>query len=124
RMSIAFGHIAVVMLLCKLTASRASRLMDPLAAAGRMALTNYVMQTVIGLVLFSGLGFGWYGALARHQLYYVVAAIWLVQLTVSPLWLRAFDFGPLEWLWRSLIYWRRPPFRNPGLTHLTGQRPT
>ncbi|MEO7271639.1 MAG: DUF418 domain-containing protein, partial [Vicinamibacterales bacterium] len=63
RMSIAFGHIAVVMRLCKLTTSRASRLMDPLAAAGRMALTNYVMQTVICVVIFSGLGFGWYGAL-------------------------------------------------------------
>jgi len=109
RMLIAFGHVAVVMLLCKTTA--AASLLLPLNAAGRMALTNYVMQTVIAVLLFTGFGLGWFGSLARHQLYYVVAAIWAVQLIASPLWLRAFRFGPLEWLWRSLTYGRLQPMR-------------
>ena len=84
--------------------------MAPLAAVGRMALTNYVLQTVAGVLLFSGVGLGWFGALARHQLYFIVAGIWCAQLIVSPLWLRAFRFGPLEWLWRSLAYARWQPF--------------
>jgi uncharacterized protein len=109
RMSIALGHVAAVMLLCRARAALA--LMGPLAATGRMALTNYVMQTVAAVAIFSGVGLGWFGALARHQLYFVVAAIWVTQLIVSPLWLRAFRFGPLEWVWRSLTYWRRQPFR-------------
>ena len=44
-----------------------------------MALTNYVMQTVICVTLFGGFGLGWFGQLARHQLYYIVAAIWALQ---------------------------------------------
>jgi len=112
RMGIALGHVAVVMLLCKGASTRT--LMAPLAAVGRMALTNYVMQTVIGVVVFSGVGLGWFGALARHELYFIVAATWLAQLIASPLWLRAFRFGPLEWVWRSLTYKRWQPFRRPA----------
>jgi uncharacterized protein len=47
-----------------------------------------------------------------YQLYLLVLAIWVFQLVVSPLWLRAFYFGPLEWAWRSLTYWQRQPFRR------------
>ena len=110
RMAIALGHVAVVMLLCKAVSTRP--LMKPLAAVGRMALTNYVMQTMICVLIFSGVGLGWFGSLARHQLYFIVAAIWLAQLIASPLWLRAFRFGPLEWVWRSLTYKRWQTFRR------------
>ena len=114
RMTVASGHIAVVMMVCR----RGSLMwpLGPLAAVGRMALTNYVMQTVICMTLFGGFGLGWFGQLARHQLYYIVAAIWTLQLVISPLWLRRFRFGPLEWLWRSLTFARRLPLRvaNPA----------
>lgn len=83
----------------------------PLSAVGRMAFSNYIMHTVICTTLFYGHGLGWFGNLKRHELYYVVAAIWLLQLIVSPLWLRAYRFGPLEWCWRSLTYWQRQPMR-------------
>jgi len=53
-----------------------------------------------------------FGELERHELYYVVAAIWIVQLVWSPLWLAHLRFGPAEWLWRSLTYWRRQPMRR------------
>ena len=77
---------------------------------GRMAITNYMMQSLIGAVLFVGLG--WYNQLERHQLYYVVLAIWVGQLTFSVLWLHFFRFGPVEWIWRWLTYLARPPLRR------------
>lgn len=82
-----------------------------LAAVGRMAFSNYIMHTLICTTLFYGHGFGWFGKLERYQLYYVVAAIWIFQLIVSPIWLRTYRFGPLEWAWRSLTYWQLQPMR-------------
>jgi uncharacterized protein len=82
-----------------------------LAAVGQMALTNYLMQTVICTFLFYGFGMGLYGKLERHELYYVVVAVWLVELVWSPLWLARFRFGPFEWLWRSLTYWQKQPMK-------------
>jgi uncharacterized protein len=97
------------MLVCK--AGALTRLTRPLGAVGQMALTNYILQTIICGFVFYGYGFGLFGQLARHQIYYVVAGIWIVQLVVSPIWLRHFRFGPLEWLWRSLTYRQRQPMR-------------
>lgn len=107
RLAMTAGHVGLVLWLCKSPAC--TWLWACLAAVGRMALTNYVMQTVICVTLFSGFGCGLYGELQRYQLYYVVAAIWLVQLLSSPLWLRYCRFGPVEWLWRSLTYGRLQP---------------
>jgi uncharacterized protein len=105
----AFGHIALVMLLCKSGGLR--WVTGALAAVGQMALTNYLTHSVVCLFIFTGAGFGLFGQLERYQLYYVVGAIWLVQLIVSPLWLRSFRFGPVEWVWRSLTYGARQPMR-------------
>jgi uncharacterized protein len=114
RIAVAFGHIGVVMLVVK--SSRLPWLTRALADVGRMALTSYLGATLICTTLFNGYGFGLFGSLRRHQLYLVVLAIWTVQLTFSRLWLRRFHFGPLEWLWRSLTYWRRQPFaRSHGV---------
>ena len=51
--------------------------------------------------------FGLYGALQRHKLYYIWAAICAVQLVITPIWLKYLRFGPMEWVWRSLTYWKR-----------------
>ena len=80
------------------------------AAVGQMAVTNYLTHSVVCGILFIGLG--WYNQLERHQLYYVVFAIWAVQLVASPIWLRHFRFGPVEWLWRTLTYAKRQPMRR------------
>ena len=109
RLAVAMGHIAVVMMICKAGVLRV--LTRPLAAVGQMALTNYIMHSGIVMFVFTGLGFSLFGQLSRHQLYYVVGAIWVVQLIASPLWLRYFQFGPLEWLWRSLTYNKKQPMR-------------
>jgi uncharacterized protein len=86
--------------------------MRSLAAVGRMALSNYVMHSVICAFVFYGFGLALFGQLERYELYYVVFGIWVLQLLISPVWLRHYRFGPLEWLWRSLTYWKLQPFRR------------
>jgi len=110
RLGCAFGFVGLVMLFCK--SARWIRLKASLAAVGRMALTNYLLQSILCGIIFTGVGFGLVGELQRYQLYYVVAGVWLVQLVVSPLWLHHYRFGPVEWLWRSLTYGARQPMRN------------
>lgn len=109
RLSIALGHLGAIMLLCK--SGWLKGLMSSLGAVGQMAFSNYIMQSVICAFIFTGYGFKLYGRLERYQLYYVVAGIWIFQMIVSPLWLRYYRFGPLEWCWRSLTYWKRQPMR-------------
>ena len=88
------------------------RLTRPFAAVGRMALTNYLMQTVLCTFIFYGHGLGQFGMLERWQQLLLVVAIWVLQLVVSPFWLRYFRFGPAEWLWRSLTYMELQPMRR------------
>jgi len=78
-----------------------------LGAVGQMAFTNYILHTVIGVVIFRILGY--YGSLERVEQLAMVVVIWLLQLWLSPMWLARYRFGPLEWLWRSLTYWQRQP---------------
>jgi uncharacterized protein len=110
RSPMTLGHIGLIALLCRAPALAGA--MRTLAAVGQMALTNYLAQSLICLFVFTGAGLALFGELERHELYYVVAAIWVVQLVWSPLWLAHFRFGPAEWLWRSLTYWRRQPMRR------------
>lgn len=80
-----------------------------LAAAGRMAFTNYIACSVIGTTLFYGHAGGLFAQFTNLQLMGVVAAVWAAILIWSPLWLSRFRFGPLEWVWRSLTYGRVQP---------------
>lgn len=73
-----------------------------LAAAGRMAFTNYLATSLICTTLFYGYGLGWFGHLSRAQLWLVVLAVWAAILLWSKPWLGRFAYGPMEWLWRSL----------------------
>ena len=83
-----------------------------LAAVGQMALSNYLFQSVASSVLFLGWGLGLAGRFDYFQQLFIVAAIWAVQLAVSPVWLTRHRFGPAEWVWRSLTYWQRQPMRK------------
>lgn len=73
-----------------------------IAAAGRMAFTNYIATSLICTTIFYGYGLGWYGELSRAEAYLVVLAVWALMLIWSKPWLERFAYGPLEWLWRSL----------------------
>ncbi len=83
-----------------------------LAAVGRMAFTNYVLQTVCCTLLFFGYGWGLFGTLSRSQLMLVWLGVCVVQVLASWFWLAWFRFGPLEWLWRSLTWWKVQPLRR------------
>ena len=113
RMGMAFGYMGLVILLLK--AGVMTGLRVRLAAVGRMALTNYLMHSLICLFVFTGAGFGLVGELSRAQLYIVVVAIWGFQLWFSPWWLARYRFGPVEWLWRVLTYGERMPIRRANV---------
>ncbi len=82
-----------------------------LAAVGRTAFSNYLLTTVLCQFLFAWGPWKLFGKIEFYQWYLVVAAVWTLNLTLSSIWLRVYAFGPLEWLWRSLTYWRPQPFR-------------
>jgi len=108
RLGMALGWLGLVMLLCQLGWWPVLR--TRLAAVGRMALSNYLMHSLICLFLFTGAGFALVGELERWALYPIVVAIWMLQLWLSPWWLSRYTFGPAEWLWRSLTYGSRQRF--------------
>ena len=84
----------------------------PFAAVGRTALTNYLMQTVICTALFYSYGLGLFGKIGPLAGLIPTVVIYAVQTGISMAWLRAFRFGPMEWVWRSLTYARLQPMRN------------
>lgn len=109
---IGLGYASVLILLWK---ARAAGWLSPLAAAGRMALTNYLAQSLIMTSLFyGGRGLGLMGQVDRPALWGIVVAVWILQLIWSPLWLSRFSMGPVEWVWRCLTYGRFVPIRKPA----------
>ena len=97
---LALGYAALATLV--FSRSTASAVTRRLAAVGRMALTNYLLQSVIVTTIFYGLGF--YGQVGLAGSLALCAITWAVNLIVSPIWLSRFSYGPAEWLWRRLTY--------------------
>jgi len=83
----------------------------PMAAAGQMALTNYLLQSLICTTIFYSYGLGWYGSVSRFAALGLAAVIYAVQLPLSVWWLKRFRFGPAEWAWRTLTYGKLQPMR-------------
>jgi uncharacterized protein len=107
RVCRAIGIFGVIMLLYK--SGWFKWLFSMLRPVGQMALTNYLMQSLICSIIFNGFAFGLFGKLQRYEIYIAVAAIWLFQIIFCNLWMRYFLYGPCEWVWRSLTYWRKQP---------------
>ncbi len=109
-MSLAYVGVIVLMSLWL----RGSILLRPLASVGRTALTNYIAQSIICTTIFYGygIGFGLFGTLSRAQALGAALCVIVAQLVISPLWLRFFRYGPLEWLWRTLTYMQVQPMRK------------
>ena len=103
---IALAYVGVVMLAVR--RSFLPSLQARLAAVGRMAFTNYLLQTVLCTTIFYGHGLGLFASVERYQQLLIVFAVWAFQLWLSPVWLRRYAHGPLERLWRTLTYGRRP----------------
>lgn len=110
---VALGWVGAAMLVCQ--SANLKRFTKPLSAVGRMAFSNYILDTVVCTTIFYGFGFGLFGKVSRTAQIQIVVTVWIVQLILSTLWLRYFQFGPLEWLWRSLTYWKKQPFRRAEL---------
>jgi uncharacterized protein len=89
------------------------RRLQPLASVGRMAISNYLLQTLICTTLFYGYGFGLYGQVGAAAGVLLTLAIYALQIPLSVWWLGHFRFGPVEWLWRSLTYGQWQPMRHP-----------
>jgi uncharacterized protein len=109
-LALAASYICGVVLLFRRPAWR--RTLRIFAPVGRMALTNYVGQSVICILLFYGFGLGWYGGVGPTAALGVAVLVFAVQAIASAWWLRLFRFGPAEWAWRSLTYGRRQPLRS------------
>ncbi len=110
RIACSMAHLSVMILLWKSGAF--NWLITAFANLGQMAFTNYLMQSVICTLIFYGYGLGYYGKIQRYEQAYVLAGVWAFQLVFSSIWLRYYRFGPLEWLWRSLTYWKRQPMKR------------
>ncbi len=98
-----------------LLAGGGGALVGRIAAAGRMAFTNYLVTSIVCTTIFYGYGFGLYGQLQRAELYLVVFGMWAAMLLWSQPWLERFQYGPLEWLWRSLSRMSAQPMNGGAL---------
>lgn len=110
RLFLATGYACLVMVLLRINIL--GWLWRTLAAVGRMAFSNYFLQSIICTGFFYGYGMGYFGRLSQAQLYFMVAEVWLIQIVFSVLWLRFFTMGPVEWLWRYLFYREKLPFKK------------
>lgn len=108
-LTLALAYGAGVFLLFRLDAVRG--LLTPLGAVGRMALTNYLLQTIITVWLFWGFGLGWYGRYGAGTVEIIAIMVFAAQAAFSIIWLRYFRHGPVEWLWRCGTYWKVLPLR-------------
>ncbi len=113
NMALCLGYLCAVVLV--MSNQRGRRLLLPLAAVGRTALSNYVFQGLVCTTIYYGHGLGLYGSVGPSVNLLLVLAVFSVQLVLSAWWVRRFRFGPVEWVWRSLTYGRKfPMLRDPG----------
>lgn len=101
------GYVSVIVLLLH---TRAGFVLAALSPLGRMALSNYLLQSIVGSLFFYGYGFGYWGMGRGLQLVFVCVVI-AAQLLFCRWWLARFRYGPMEWLWRAITYWQLPPMR-------------
>ncbi|MBN2555665.1 MAG: DUF418 domain-containing protein [Anaerolineales bacterium] len=112
--ALAIFYIAGIVLILQTKGGRAQ--LEPLANVGRMALTNYISHSVFFTLIFYGYGLGWYGRFGPFTGLLITVGTYLLQLRLSHWWFDHYQFGPLEWVWRTLTYGRRQPFRL-GVTY-------
>ncbi len=105
--ALALGIIALIATLWQKENSQ--RLLSIFAPVGRMAMTNYLLQTVVAIFIFYGFGFGLYGKTGPLTATMIALTVFAFQIIASSMWLRFFQFGPMEWIWRQLTYKRRLP---------------
>ena len=103
-------YITSISLLLNLKSMR--WILDKFSAVGKIGLTNYLLQSVLGVILFYGIGFGLAGNFNAGWCYLIGIAIFILQIFLSKWWLSSFIYGPMEWLWRSATYLKWQPMRR------------
>jgi uncharacterized protein len=106
---ISLGYIGLMMIWIK--SNTIQLLRKSMQAVGKMAFTNYLMQSIICTTIFYGHGFGLIGQVDRWEQLVIVCGILIFQFLFSLIWLKYFRYGPFEWIWRSLTYWKVQPIR-------------
>jgi uncharacterized protein len=109
RIAGALGNAALLLILIKAGVFR--WLLARVAAVGQMALSNYLLTSLTMKTIFVWGAWHWYGYVEYYKIYYAVLGMWIFNMAFSSIWLRYFEFGPMEWVWRSLTYWKRQPMR-------------
>jgi uncharacterized protein len=115
RLGMGLGWLGLMLALARHHTALTRRL----AAVGRMALTNYLAQSILCGLIFYGFGLGLYGRVTGYWLYAIVLGVWALEIAWSGWWLARFQIGPFEWLWRSITYKRAQSWRaaaKPALT--------
>lgn len=102
---ITVGFMALILLFC--SSSSYLRIKKALASVGKMAFTNYFLQSIICTLLFNGYGLGLFGEFERYQVYFFVPFVWAINIALSVWWMKHYYYGPMEWVWRTLTYWKR-----------------
>jgi uncharacterized protein len=110
NLPVALAYLSIFVLLFQTRLG--SMVLGLLAPAGRMALTHYLTQSLVLGLLFYGYGLGWYGEVGRLGQVQIALLLFAAQAALSPMWLRYFRYGPMEWLWRGMTYGQLPPFRR------------
>nr|WP_306667774.1 DUF418 domain-containing protein [Pseudoteredinibacter isoporae] len=108
--ALVIAYVSGIIVLCRI--QWAKGLQKRLQALGQTALSNYLLQSLIGTSVVYGYGLGLWGELSRWQLVMLMLMIWGLQLWLAPLWLRYFRQGPVEYIWRCLTYFSLPPLRK------------
>jgi uncharacterized protein len=111
--AMALGIVALVATLWQKAALQ--KILSALAPVGRMALTNYLLQTIVCVTIFYGYGFGQFGKVGALSATLIALGIFAVQIVLSNIWLRYFAYGPMEWIWRQLTYRKRLNLRREHL---------
>lgn len=102
RVILTLAYLSILILFCRINILPGIK--KALAAVGKTAISNYFLQTICCTLLFNSYGLGMYNKLHVWQVYLFVVGVWIFQIILSVIWLRYFKMGPVEWLWRSLIY--------------------
>jgi uncharacterized protein len=111
RLAVTFGHLGLIHLALRAAGGRA--LLKPFEAAGRMPLTVYLFTSLLMMwVIFAPWGLDWFGRFGMAWLMAIAGVVIVGEIAAANLWLRHYHNGPMEWLWKSLAYERREPFRK------------
>ncbi len=112
-MSVVPLSLAIVSVICLHWIKRkgTSRL-KLLAPMGRMALTNYLMQTIIGITIYYAVGFGLGGNIGPSYFISIGLCVYALQIAYSNWWFKYFNYGPMEWIWRQLTYMKKLPLKK------------